>query len=181
MSLFGRPKFALFVGASVQIELDSASEIVDLGRVALCRRPVDPSALAMTSFASRSSADEPSPVAATPGDASDGTATDPPATTDTLPPASVQTAAAGKTPPYGTAYPVTPETDFSRPRKAISGSANSDFSLLNDLERLIKGTYIDPRTGKARSATSKHANIVYLSISRMENSHRVGRTLIAAA
>lgn len=143
--------------------------------------------LAMTSFASTSSADESSGVVATPGDpatgsaASDGTATNPPATTDTLPPASVQTAAAGKTPPYGAAYPVTLETDFSRPKKAISSSANSDFSLLNDLERLIKGTYIDPRTGRARSATSKHANIVYLSISRMENSHRVGRTLIAAA
>lgn len=132
--------------------------------------------LAMTSFASTSSADEP-----TGGVTSDGTAADPPATSDTLPPASVQAAAAGKPPPYGAAFPVTLESDFSRPRKAISSSANSDFSLLNDLERLIKGTYIDPRTGKARSAASKRANSVFLSISRMENSHRVGRTLIAAA
>ena len=48
-------------------------------------------------------------------------------------------------------YPVTLETDFSRPYKAISSSANSDFSLLDDLERLIRGTYIDPRTNKYRA------------------------------
>ena len=144
-------------------------------------------ALAMASFAPTSSAADSSafttipPDAATSDTAADGTSSSPPATTDALPPASVQQAAAGKTPPYGNAFPVTLETDFSRPRRAISSSANSDFSLLNDLERLIKGTYIDPRTGKARSATSKHSNLVYLSISRMENSHRVGRTLIAAA
>ncbi len=46
--------------------------------------------------------------------------------------------------------PLTLETNFSRPYKAISSSANSDFSLLDDLERLIRGTYIDPRTGKYR-------------------------------
>jgi hypothetical protein len=85
------------------------------------------------------------------------------------------------TPPYGAAYPVTLETNFSRPYKAISTSANSDFSLLNDLERLIRGTYIDPRTGKKRSASSRASNYVMLSVSRMENSHRVGRELVRAA
>lgn len=133
-------------------------------------------ALAMGSFASTSSADEASGAPTT-----DATASSQPPATDTLPPATLVAAPAGKTPPYGTSFPVTLETNFSRPRKAISSAANSDFSLLNDLERLIKGTYIDPRTGKARSMTSKRANIVFLSISRMENSHRVGRRLIAAA
>lgn len=134
--------------------------------------------LAMGSFASTSSADESAGAAST---LPSGTAQDPSIRSDTLPPATLMAASAGEAPPYGTSFPVTLETNFSRPRKAISSASNSDFSLLNDLERLIKGTYIDPRTGKARSVTSKRANTVYLSISRMENSHRVGRTLIAAA
>lgn len=83
--------------------------------------------------------------------------------------------------PYGADYPVTLETNFSRPYKAISSSANSDFSLLNDLERLIRGTYIDPRTKKYRSSTAIRSNYVLMSVSRMENSHRVGRELIRAA
>jgi hypothetical protein len=82
-------------------------------------------------------------------------------------------------PPYGSAYPVKLETNFSRPYKAISSAANSDFSLLNDLERLIRGSYVDPRTGKYRTDATK--NHVYMSISRMENSHRVGRELVRAA
>lgn len=131
----------------------------------------------MGSFASTSSADE-APTSST--STTDGTASDP-VVTDSLPSAVIQPALVGVAPPYGTAFPVTLETDFSRPYKSISSRANSDFSLLNDLERLIKGTYIDPRTGRARSLASRHANIVFLSISRMENSHRVGRTLIAAA
>lgn len=100
----------------------------------------------------------------------------------TLPPAvepqAVAPAAAAPTPPYGANYPVTIETDFSRPYKAISNSANSDFSLLNDLERLIRGSYKTP-AGSLRS--DRKSNYVYLSISRMENSHRVGRELIKAA
>ncbi len=83
--------------------------------------------------------------------------------------------------PYGDDYPVTLETNFSRPYKAISSSANSDFSLLNDLERLIRGTYIDPRTNEYRSSTAIKTHYIYMSISRMENSHRVGRELIRAA
>ncbi len=83
--------------------------------------------------------------------------------------------------PWGADFPVTLETNFSRPYKAISSSANSDFSLLNDLERLIRGTYIDPRTGHYRASSAIKSNYVFLSISRMENSHRVGRELIRAA
>lgn len=96
----------------------------------------------------------------------------------TLPQGEVKTAAAGFSNPYGAAKPVTLETNFSRPYKAISSSANSDFSLLNDLERLIRGSYRKP-TGALRSDRGSQA--VYLSISRMENSHRVGRELIRAA
>ena len=94
-------------------------------------------------------------------------------------PAAIEPAAAGT--PFGSAYPVTLETNFSRPYKAISSAANSDFSLLNDLERLIRGSYIDPRTKKYRSSAAIRSNFVYLSVSRMENSHRVGRELIRAA
>lgn len=79
------------------------------------------------------------------------------------------------------AFRVTLETDFSRPYRSIASAANSDFSLLDDLDRLIRGTYIDPRSGDPRSTASKKANIVYLLISRMENSHRVGRELIRVA
>lgn len=75
--------------------------------------------------------------------------------------------------------PVTLETNFSRPYKSISSSANSDFSLLNDLERLIRGSYLNARTKKYRADARQ--NYVYLSVSRMENSHRVGRELIRAA
>ncbi|KAA1399639.1 phospholipase D-like domain-containing protein [Aeromicrobium ginsengisoli] len=95
-----------------------------------------------------------------------------------LPQGEVKPAAAGFSNPYGSAKPVTLETNFSRPYKAISSSANSDFSLLNDLERLIRGSYRKP-TGGLRSDRGSQA--VYLSISRMENSHRVGRELIRAA
>ncbi|MRJ77717.1 hypothetical protein GEV29_14325 [Aeromicrobium sp. SMF47] len=108
------------------------------------------------------------------------TATEEPAAPDatTTPPPKVRAAAAS---PYGSNYPVTLETNFSRPFKAISSSANSDFSLLNDLERLIRGSYKDPRTGKMRPASVRRSNSVFMSISRMENSHRVGRELIRAA
>ena len=95
--------------------------------------------------------------------------------------ASQSTPAAAGT-PYGAAYPVTLETDFSRPYKAISSSANSDFSLLDDLERLIRGSYHDPNSTNPNSLRAdRGSNKVYLSVSRMENSHRVGRELIKAA
>lgn len=95
-----------------------------------------------------------------------------------LPMGSVQAAAS---PPYGTAFPVTLETNFSRPYKSISSSANSDFSLLNDLERIIKGSYYDPNKKKKRPSKERNANSVFMSISRMENSKRVGRELVRAA
>lgn len=80
-----------------------------------------------------------------------------------------------------TGYPVTLETNFARPYKSISSKGNSDFSQLNDLERLIRGSYRDPRTGKLRPSSVRRSNSVYLSVSRMENSYRVGRELIRAA
>ncbi|MCW2749434.1 MAG: hypothetical protein JWR83_544, partial [Aeromicrobium sp.] len=95
-------------------------------------------------------------------------------------PQAVVPAVVSATPPYGASKPVTLETDFSRPYKAISTSANSDFSLLDDLERLIEGSYQTPGGHKLSRSVTKN-NYVYLSISRMENSHRVGRKLIAAA
>lgn len=78
-------------------------------------------------------------------------------------------------------YPVTLETNFARPYKSISSKANSDFTQLNDLERIIRGSYLDPRTGKIRPASVRKSNTVFLSVSRMENSYRVGRELIKAA
>ena len=88
---------------------------------------------------------------------------------------------ASATPPYGQAYPVTVETNFSRPVRAMSTSANSDFSQLNDLERLIRGSYRSQITGKILPSSSRKAHWVYLTISRMEDSRRVGRELIKAA
>jgi hypothetical protein len=107
-----------------------------------------------------------------------------PAPAKSAAPSSGAAAASGTSPsgsPYGPDYPVTLESNFSRPYKAISSSGNSDFSLLNDLERLIRGSYRDPRTGKLRPVSARKDNAVYMSISRMEDSHRVGRELIRAA
>jgi hypothetical protein len=81
--------------------------------------------------------------------------------------------------PYGAGYPITIEPTFSRPNGGYM--KGKDFSLLNDLERVIRGSYKDPRTGKLRPESERTGNIVRISISRMENSHRVGRELIAAA
>jgi hypothetical protein len=93
------------------------------------------------------------------------------------PAASVKAAAA----PWGPDYPVTLESDFSRPYRAVTSSRNGDFTLLDDLERIIRGSYIDPRTGKYLPKATRRANTVYLSISQMPESKRVGRTLIQAA
>lgn len=112
-------------------------------------------------------------TAATPTAPADGADTE--ATEGSLPAASVQAAAVN---PFGSAKPVTLEANFSRPYKSISSSANSDYSLLNDLERLIRGSYRQPN-GTLRSDRGSQA--VYMSISRMENSRRVGRELIRAA
>jgi hypothetical protein len=89
-----------------------------------------------------------------------------------------QSQPAGTRPPYGEDFPVQVETNFARPAKAISSAANSDFSQLNDLERLIRGSYKTP-SGSLR--TDRKNNWVKISISRMEDSKRVGRTLIEAA
>ncbi len=83
-------------------------------------------------------------------------------------------------PPYGAAFPIVQETNFARPVKALSSDANSDFSQLDDLERLIRGTYKHPN-GAWRSIADRQATRVYMSMSRMEYSKRVGRVLIEAA
>lgn len=132
--------------------------------------------LSMGTLASVSTADEPAgptPSAVAPsGDTTGDTAE--PAAPLALPPAQVG--------PYGPGYPVTLETDFSRPKKALSKNpANHDFSLLDDLERLIRGSYTNPVTGKLRPVKERTTNAVYISISQMPQSHRVGRELIKAA
>ena len=83
--------------------------------------------------------------------------------------------------PFGSQYPVTLESNFARPYRAISSARNSDFTQLNDLERIIRGSYKDPRTGNLRPASVRRSNSVFMSISRMDHSHRVGRELIRAA
>ncbi|KQX76038.1 MULTISPECIES: phospholipase D-like domain-containing protein [Aeromicrobium] len=93
------------------------------------------------------------------------------------PAASVKAAAA----PWGPDYPVTLESNFSRPYRAVTSSRNGDFTLLDDLERIIRGSFIDPRSGKYLPKATRRANTVYLSISQMPESKRVGRTLIQAA
>lgn len=99
------------------------------------------------------------------------------AVTSTTPAAAVNAAAT----PYGPGYPVTLESDFSRPYRAVTSSRNGDFTLLDDLERIIRGSYVDPRTGKLLPASTRRGNTVYLSISQMPESKRVGRVLIKAA
>lgn len=101
----------------------------------------------------------------------------PVAATAQTPEASIQATGA----PYGAEYPVTLESDFSRPFRAVTNSSNGDFSLLDDLERLIRGSYRDPNTGKMLPKAKIRANTVYLSISQMPDSKRVGRELIRAA
>jgi len=93
------------------------------------------------------------------------------------PEASVQSAAA----PYGPEFPVTLEANFSRPYRAVTSSANGDFTLLDDLERLIRGSYKDPRTGKYLSKSVIRANTVFVATSQMPGSKRVGRELVKAA
>jgi hypothetical protein len=100
-----------------------------------------------------------------------------PEATDTTPEASIQ--ATGS--PWGAAYPVTLESNFSRPFRAVTNSGDGDFALLDDLERLIRGAYIDPNTGKRLPKAAIRANTVFLSISQMPDSKRVGRELIRAA
>lgn len=80
--------------------------------------------------------------------------------------------------PYGPNYEVKIEPNFSRPNGSYMKA--TDFTLLDDLERLIRGSYKNP-DGSYRSATIRHSNEVYISVSRMENSKRVGRELLAAA
>ncbi|GAA3548310.1 hypothetical protein AFL01nite_26340 [Aeromicrobium flavum] len=95
------------------------------------------------------------------------------------PKAAVPAAAAASKRPYGSAYPVDVEANFSRPYFDRGGS-NRDYSLLNDLERLIRGSYKTP-AGKYKSKKQRRATSVYAANSRMEDSVRVGRELVKAA
>lgn len=88
-------------------------------------------------------------------------------------------AAATSRRPYGAAYPVDVEANFSRPY-FDKGWSNRDFSLLNDLERLIRGSYKTP-AGKYKSKKVRRATWVFAANSRMEDSVRVGRELVRAA
>lgn len=98
-------------------------------------------------------------------------------TSDVSPQVAESRAAVGG--PYGPEYEVKVEPNFSRPNGSYMKA--SDYTLLNDLERLIRGSYEDPRTGDLRSVSDRTSNYVYISVSRMENSKRVGRELLKAA
>jgi hypothetical protein len=99
-------------------------------------------------------------------------------TGSTTPPPAQTTESATDSGPYGAGYPVTVEPNFSRPNGGYM--RGKDFTLLNDLERLIRGSYKKP-DGTKQPKSVIDANYVYISISRMENAHRVSRELIAAA
>ncbi len=81
--------------------------------------------------------------------------------------------------PFGPDYPVLLEANFSRPH-FDKGKANADYALLDDLERLIRGSYLTP-SGQLKPKAQRTATNVYVSVSRMENSVRVGREMIKAA
>ncbi|MFS0884599.1 phospholipase D-like domain-containing protein [Aeromicrobium sp. 179-A 4D2 NHS] len=94
-------------------------------------------------------------------------------------PQATAAAAATKGRPYGSAYPIDVEANFSRPY-FDQGASNRDYSLLNDLERLIRGSYKTP-AGKYKSKKMRRSTWVYAGNSRMEDSVRVGRELVRAA
>lgn len=95
-------------------------------------------------------------------------------------PAAATPAAARKAKaPWGAKYPIEVEANFSRPY-FDKGWKNRDFALLNDLERLIRGSYRKPN-GKLKSKKARRAAWVYAANSRMEDSVRVGRELVKAA
>jgi hypothetical protein len=132
--------------------------------------------LGLTTVAS-SAEDVPSDAPSTESAAPATPAADAPADTSSTPEASVKAEAA----PWGPAYPVTLESNFSRPYRAVTSSKNGDFTLLNDLERLIRGSYKDPRTGKTLPRAKRYANSVFVATSQMPGSKRVGRELVKAA
>ena len=83
------------------------------------------------------------------------------------------------TPPFGANFPVLLEANFSRPHYD-KGTTNYDYSLLDDLERLIRGSYMTPQ-GAVKPKVQREAPAAYVSVSRMEESVRVGREMIRAA
>lgn len=94
-------------------------------------------------------------------------------------PVNAAPAAATDAAPFGPQFPVQIESTFARPY-FDKGAANRDFTLLNSLERLIRGSYMTP-AGAIKPAAERRRNVVYASNSRMEDSVRVGRELVRAA
>ena len=126
-----------------------------------------------SSATSNATTTEPTPSAAE----ETAEATDPAPPTASAPTATIAAIDGG----YGSTYSVTTEATFARPVRALSSQANSDFTILDDMERLIRGTWRDQNTGRTLSAAIRTKNYVYISVSRMENSYRVGRALVEAA
>ena len=87
----------------------------------------------------------------------------------------------GQPAPYGAEFPVTQEPNFARPVGKESTRGYGDFTQLDDLERLIRGSYIDQRTGALKPVSERYAASVFAVNSRMEDSVRVGRELVKAA
>ena len=66
-----------------------------------------------------------------------------PATPDAenSPPAKSKNQVGAAAAPWGAGYPIIQETNFAEPRRSVNSAAYSDFGQLDDLERLIRGTY----------------------------------------
>ncbi|HPU13469.1 MAG TPA: phospholipase D-like domain-containing protein [Aeromicrobium sp.] len=134
--------------------------------------------LVAPSFADQDSVPSAEQSAQTQGAAEDSSQGEASATTDaTSPSAGTGAQAAGQ--PFGADYPIEIEANFARPY-FDKGASNRDFALLNDLERLIRGSYLTP-SGHLKPAATRRATVVFASNSRMEDSVRVGRELVKAA
>lgn len=144
-------------------------------------------ALGLTSTISTASANEteptptPTPTATTP------------APSDSAPAPQAQAAEddpiVSEAAPWGGSYPIVQETNFAEPRRAVNSEAYSDFSQLDELERLICGTFKQPDGSSTplcsqrtlRPEAQRKATVIQMSVSRMERSKRVGRKLVEAA
>lgn len=83
--------------------------------------------------------------------------------------------------PYGPGFPITQEPNFSRPVGREGQRGYGDFTLLDDLERLIRGSYRNQNTGALKPWKQRRNAVVIAMNSRMEDSVRVGRELVKAA
>ncbi|GAA3534593.1 hypothetical protein GCM10022234_34290 [Aeromicrobium panaciterrae] len=144
-------------------------------------------ALGLTSTISTATANE-----VTPTPTPTQTATTP-APSDSAPDPQAQAAdgpVAAAAAPWDTpGYPIIQETNFAEPRRSVNSEAYSDFSQLDELERLICGTFKVPDGSSTplcsqrslRPEAQRRATYIQMSVSRMERSKRVGRKLIEAA